>query len=282
MPIKPRYPRLWKDVQSFNGFDLPQMASMARIGLLVSFFVLCLCACNLPTASRQAVITPEVPSPTNTERVPSPTSAEPTRAPTESPVPSATPSPSPTPEPSPPTMRSLGMDLICRFGPGLRYGVGGSLRKDVTVMITARNGAGDWFQFELPGYPGKYCWVAALEVEASGDLGQLNIAQAPLSFVTNVSVLLDPPVLEPATCVFPLTFNVTFSIETIGPTFVTFKRSRSDGASASPETVEFTEAGPKMFEDSLRVDSAGEHWFKVTVTSPNSLVGQAVGQVICP
>jgi hypothetical protein len=179
-------------------------------------------------------------------------------------------------------MESLSGDQLCRFGPGLRYGVGGSLREAVSVLISARNGAGDWFQFELPGYPGKYCWISVNEVEATGNLSLLKIAQAPLSFVTNVSVLLDPPVLEPAVCVFPMTFNVTFSIETIGPTFVTFQRSQSNGTSASPETVEFTEAGPRVFEDYLRADAVGEHWFQISVSSPNSVVGQGIGTVICP
>jgi hypothetical protein len=179
-------------------------------------------------------------------------------------------------------MRSKSGDLVCRFGPGLRYGVGGSLRAGVDVLITARNGAGDWLQYELPGFSGKYCWLAALEVETHGNLTLLDIAQAPLSFVTGVSVMLDPPVYEPAVCVFPLTFNVTFTIETIGPTFVTFQRSQSNGSSAPRETVEFTQAGPMIFEDSLRADAAGEHWFRVAVTSPNSLAGHGIGLVVCP
>lgn len=179
-------------------------------------------------------------------------------------------------------MRPTSGDLVCRFGPGLRYGVGGSLREGTDVLITARNGAGDWFQFELPGFAGKYCWVASGDVNIVGGFALLNIAQAPLSFVTNVSVLLDPPVLEPSVCTFPLTFNVSFSIETIGPAFVTFQRSQSNGTSAPAETVEFTEAGSKTFEDYLRADAAGEHWFQISVTSPNSVVGQGVGVVVCP
>jgi hypothetical protein len=179
-------------------------------------------------------------------------------------------------------MYSTSGDLICRFGPGLRYGVGGSLKEDVRVPVTARNGFGDWFQFELQGFPGKYCWLPATDVEVSGDLSQLAIAEAPLSFVTNVSVLLDPLVIEPTACVFPLTFNVTFTIETIGPTFVTFQRSQSNGLSAPAETVEFTEAGPMVFEDYLRADAPGEHWFRVSVSSPNSVVGQGTGTVVCP
>jgi len=197
-------------------------------------------------------------------------------------VPTITPSPTVTRDTSPPSMLTRGGDQLCRFGPGLRYGIGGSLREGIRVVIRARNGAGDWFQFELPGYAGKYCWVAAKDVDASGDLSQLSIAEAPLSFVTNVTVLIDPLVLEPAICAFPLTFNVHFSIETIGPTFVTFQRSQSDGSSAPPETVEFSEAGSKNFEDYLRVDAAGEHWYKVSVTSPNSVVGQGIGLVVCP
>jgi hypothetical protein len=179
-------------------------------------------------------------------------------------------------------MFSTSDDLLCRFGPGLRYGIGGSLLGEVRVPITARNGAGDWFQFELVGFPGKYCWLPATEVEVEGNLSQLAIAEAPASFVTNVSVLLDPLVIEPTACVFPITFNVTFTIETIGPTFVTFQRSQSNGLSAPSETVEFSESGPKVFEDYLRADAPGEHWFRVTVSSPNSITGEGFGKVVCP
>ena len=253
---------------------------ISRIGIF--FLVLILCACNRPTRASTSDENPDVVNPSNTPRVSSPTPTQTLAAPTDTPIPSATPSPTATPDLSPPNMSSKSGDLVCRFGPGLRYGVGGSLREGVEVVITARNGAGDWFQFELPGYTGKYCWVASGDVNAMGELSLLNIAQAPLSFVTNVSVLLDPPVLEPSVCTFPLTFNVIFSIETIGPTFVTFRRSQSNGTSAPAETVEFTEAGSKTFEDYLRADAAGEHWFQVSVTSPNSVVGHGVGVVNCP
>jgi hypothetical protein len=244
--------------------------------------VLCLSACNLPLQAKLPVNQDEESTPTIAERAASPTATEVIRSPTETPVPSKTSSPTATPDLSPASMQSIMGDLICRFGPGIRYGIGGSLRDGLSVLISARSGPGDWLQFELPNYPGKYCWVAAQDVATTGDLTRLSIAEAPLSFVTNVSVILDPPVIEPATCVFPLTFNVTFSIETIGPTFVTFQRSKSDGESAPPERVEFSEAGPMVFEDSLKADSAGEHWFQVSVISPNSMVGQGTGQVICP
>lgn len=252
------------------------------IGMVVLLSTFILGGCNLPLTLNQPEDQPKVATATQDIRAASPTVRLVTPTSTETPVPSKTPNPTDTPDLSPAQMQSIAGDLVCRFGPGIRYGIGGSLREGVSVLISARSGPGDWYQFELPNYPGKYCWVAAKDVETVGDPSQLVIAEAPLSFVTNVSVILDPPILEPTTCIFPLTFNVTFSIETIGPTFVTFQRSSSDGDSAPPETVEFSEAGPMIFEDSLRADSAGGHWFKVTVSKPNSMVGQAVGQVICP
>ncbi len=254
--------------------------SAAGLGFLL--LIVILGSCTLPVTLYQ----PKGQTVTTTEtqfiRTANPTVQPATPTSTETPLPSKTPSPTDTPDLSPATMRSIAGDLICHFGPGIRYGVGGSLLDGVSVLISGRSGPGDWYQFELPNYPGKYCWVAQKDVATMGDLLQLEVVDAPLSFVTNVSVILDPPTLEPVTCVFPLTFNVTFTIETIGPTFVTFQRSRSGGDNPPPETVEFSEAGGKMFEDSLKADSAGEHWFKVTVTSPNSMIGQAIGQVICP
>lgn len=261
---------------------MAQGVNVKPLSLLTLLVCLGLSACNLPLSSDTLEDRAASPSATVVEDLPSATPDRASPFPTDTPIPSQTPNPTMTPDLTPASMRSKAGDILCRFGPGLRYGVGGSLRTDVSLAITARNGAGDWFQFELPGFPGKFCWVSANDVDTNGNLAQLSVAQAPLSFVTNVSVLVDPPVLEPVTCVFPLTFNVTFSIETIGPTFVTFQRSQSTGSSAAPETVEFIEAGSRTYEDSLRVDEAGEHWFQVSVSSPNSINGQGFGVVVCP
>jgi hypothetical protein len=255
---------------------------MQRIYLTLVIFMLFLSACNMPLQALGAGEIGDTPTPTDTTIPPSPTPEVATRVPTDTPVPSATPSPTATEDLTPASMQSAGEDLVCRFGPGLRYGVGGSLREGVTVLISARNGAGDWFQFELPGYPGKFCWVNVNEVEVVGNLTSLSIAEAPPSFVTGVSVLLDPPVFEPATCSFPMTFDVTITIQTIGPTSVKFKRTRSTGSSPPSETVEFIDAKPRVFNDSLKVDSVGEHWFKVSVSSPNAIEGQGYGKVVCP
>jgi hypothetical protein len=255
---------------------------MTRIRLSILLITLGIGACNMPLQVIGSEEVANTPTPTNTIAPPSPTREIATPVPTDTAVPSATPSPTATEDMTPASLHNAGADLVCRFGPGLRYGVGGSLREDANVLITARNGAGDWFQFELPGYPGKFCWVYANEVEVAGNLSLLDIAEAPPSFVTGVSVVLDPPVFEPTTCVFPMTFDVTITIQTIGPTIVKFKRTRSTGSNPPVETVEFNDANPKVFKDSLRVDSVGEHWFKVTVSSPNSLVGQGYGKVICP
>lgn len=250
------------------------------IGALL--LLLGLSGCNYPARAIPADRMEKLTTPTSTDVPAPPDSMAPLVLPSDTPAPSPTGSPTPTQDLTPASMQSAGGDLLCRFGPGLRYGVGGSLQAGTQVVITARNGAGDWFQFELPGFPGKYCWVFGNDVEMTGNLSALPIAEAPFSFVTNVSVLLDPLVFEPTTCVFPLTFNVTFSIETIGPTFVTFQRSQSNGMSAPSETVEFTESGAKVYEDYLQVDAAGEHWFRVSVSSPNAISGQGAGTVVCP
>jgi hypothetical protein len=255
---------------------------MLRIRLSIVLFTLGIGACNMPLQVIGSKEIHDTPTPTNTTASPSPTREIATPVPTDTAVPSATPSPTATEDLTPASLHNAGADLVCRFGPGLRYGVGGSLREGVTVLITARNGAGDWFQFELPGYPGKYCWVFANDVEVVGNLTSLSIAEAPPSFVTGISILLDPPVYEPATCVFPMTFDVTITIQTIGPTLVKFKRTRSTGSNPPSETVEFTDAKPRVFKDSLKVDAVVEHWFKVSVSSPNAIEGQGYGKVVCP
>lgn len=99
--------------------------------------------------------------------------------------------------------------------------------------------------------------------------------------VTDVWVEMTPASADVPCDYFPYTFDVKFRITVDGPSSVTFQRMRSDGSVAPKEVVIFSEAGTKEFQDYFRVGATGDYWFKVKVTYPNKISGQALAKVIC-
>lgn len=239
--------------------------------------------CNLsaarPTPTEKPVDTPtpvptkESPSEAETVKTPSPTVK-----PTDTEVPTAT----PTNTPAPPAASVHEMDVVCLFGPSEKFSIEGVVRVGEQVEVLGQNQSGDWLQIENPGRPGKLCWIPLAQVVLTGDLALAPKLPPPLSIVTAVNVVMDPLTMNISPCVFPVTFDVEFSITTTGPTTVTFYRYLDNGNEAPPESVVFTSAQTKVFQDYYRAGSAGEGWFGVHVTSPNDMQGVGYGTVVCP
>ncbi len=238
-------------------------------------------ACNLPLGSRTAPLTPTEPLslpdlPTLTPSV----TPRPPQTPMATPLPTATITETATP--APPFALAGEQDVVCYFGPGEMYSVDGALLAGERTAVLGKDSAATWLEIANPRRPRKNCWVPVSRVTVEGDLALAPVVPAPASIVTAVEVVLDPPTINVPGCVFPVTFDVHFSITTTGPATVTFQRFLSDGLSAPPETVTFTSAGTQQFSDYYRVGSAGEHWFGVRVTSPNNITGKGYGKAVCP
>lgn len=241
-------------------------------------------ACNtsLGAAPAAQATSPGEPSPV-AQASDTPSPVPPTDTPAPTPEPTSTPTPEPTATPAEPFVSPLGAeDIACRWGPGEEYSVDGGLRLGERVPVNGRDSLTTWLRIENPRREGKNCWVAIGQVLVEGEPNLAPVEPAPASIVPAVSVSLKPAHLEAAGCVFPVTFDVSFSITTTGPAKVTFFREKSNGDKAPKETVEFKTSGTKSFSDSYKVGGEGDYWFSVNVTSPNAITGKGEGSVSCP
>lgn len=215
---------------------------------------------------------------------------EPTQAPpTETPTPENTatetliPTETLTPTPVDPFVSPDGKDISCYFGPGEEYAIDGGLLLGERVSVLGRDALTLWLQIENPRIPGKnrMCWVSIENVITEGDIQSAPIVEAPVSLVTAVVVNVNPSKKTLAACA-SFNFKVAFSIQVTGPVTVTFQRSDNNGNTGAAEKVTFKQAGTKTFSDTISVNHAGDYWFMVTVTYPNSTSGTGYGTLNCP
>ncbi len=258
-------------------------------GMARSFFVsamvvtLGLSGCNFPVArptptglpsdTPVTIVTKVSPAETKTAKPPTPAGK-----PADTEVPTI----APIDTPASPVASANDMDVACRFGPGDEFSIEGAVRVGEQVDVLAQNKSGDWLQIENPRRAGKLCWIPLAQVVLTGELALAPKLPKPLSIVTAVDVVMDPLTMSISPCVFPVTFDVEFSITTTGPTTVTFYRFLDNGSQAPPESVVFSSAQTQVFQDYYRASSAGEGWFGVHVTSPNDMQGVGYGTVVCP
>ena len=254
-----------------------------------SFFIsaivvsLGLYGCNLPAARPTPTPLPsDTPASILTKVSPAETRTVKPSPPTVKPADTEVPTAPPTDTPASPVASANDMDVVCRFGPGEEFSIEGAVRVGEQVDILAQNQSGDWLQIENPRRAGKLCWIPLVQIILTGELALAPKLPQPLSIVTAVNVAMDPLTLNISPCVFPVTFDVEFSITTTGPTTVTFYRYLDNGNQAPPENAVFTSAQTQVFQDYYRASSAGEGWFGVHVTSPNDMQGVGYGTVVCP
>ncbi len=260
------------------------MNRMARL-FFISAIVLTLglSGCNLPAARPTPTALPsDTPAPIPTKASSAETRTAKPPSPTVKPADTKVPTVTPTDRPVSPVASAHDIDVVCRFGPGENYSLEGAVRVGEQVEILAQNKAGDWLQVENPRWAGKLCWIPLAQIVLTGELALAPKLPPPLSIVTAVDVVMDPLTMNISPCVFPVTFDVEFSITTTGPTTVTYYRFLDNGNQAPSESVVFSSAQTQVFQDYYRAGSAGEGWFGVHVTSPNDMQGVGYGTVVCP
>lgn len=239
--------------------------------------------CNLP--AEEPTPTPlagDASAPIPTQALPIETKTIKPPPPTAKPADTKAPTAAPTDLPASPVASAQDLDVVCRFGPAEEFAQDGALMAGEHADILAQNKSGDWLQVENPRREGKLCWIPLAQVVLTGELALAPILPSPLSIVTAVVVVMDPPTMNISPCVFPVTFDVEFSITTTGPTTVTFYRFLDNGNQTPPESAVFSSAQTQVFEDYYRAGSVGEGWFGVHVTSPNDIQGIGYGTVVCP
>jgi hypothetical protein len=256
------------------------VCKMRAIGRLLATawlpFALTLGGCSFsPGAPPTPTSTPTIPAP------PSVTPVPPTPTSTETPLPTATMAPTITPTSGPPMVSPQSRDIPCYFGPGTIYLVEGYLLKDRSVPALGKNADGNWLQINHSANPRWFCWVNLDDIVVTGDVSALKVVPPPIPFVESVLVNMKPKYSTTSCGNFPFSFKVEFSITVNGPTAITFQRSLSNGTKASPETFFAKKAGTYPWTDHYDVGTNGAYWFRVHVTSPNDMTGEASATMKC-
>ncbi len=213
-------------------------------------------------------------------------------APTETPLPTSTPLPTDTPlptltfTPSVPTITTLDKPVNCRLGPSTAWLPISALNVGQSSQIVGKNSDTSWWLIQDPLNPGRNCWVAASVTSASGNLAGLQVAQTSAATVTNVTIKLDPKLIDLGLLCIGAIPPVKFigSIETNGPTEVKWHFETQQGGVQPNKSTDFGAFGIKEVSGEythIPPVLAGKYWVRLVVTSPNSLVAEALYEIDC-
>ena len=251
-----------------------------KILILSLLMMLIASSCNLPLRATTTE-TPTAPAFTDTPALP-----------TDTPPPSATALPTNTPlptltfTPSVPTVTTRDQAVNCRFGPGVPWLNISALNLGQSSQIIGRNSDSSWWYIQDPLNPGRNCWVASSVTNASGNLASLPVVQTPAASVTNVTIKLDPKLIDLVLlCVGvipPVKFTGT--IVTNGPTTVKWYFETQQGGAQPVKTTEFDAFGTKEVSGEYTHVAPilpGDYWVRLVVTSPNSLFAEATYKIDC-
>lgn len=245
---------------------------------IITLVVLCslLSGCGSMKSTSPSAPASDTPEPT-------PESPTDTATPENTATATLTPTETLTPTPADPFVTPDGKDISCYFGPGIEYSVDGGLLLGERVPVLGRDALTLWLQIENPRIPGKnrMCWVPIEKVITEGDIQSAPIVEAPVSIVTAVTVSVKPSRKELNPCSLPYSFKVEYTIQVTGPVTVTYTNSTSTGVSSSG-SLKFSKAGSKTLTASLKVNNTGDHWYMVSITSPNVTSGTGYAELVCP
>lgn len=240
--------------------------------------ILAVSSCNLPSGA----------APTDTPIPVTDTPGPPTQTPlpTNTPQPTNTPLPTLTFTPSVPTVTTRDQPVNCRFGPSIAWLAISALNLGQSSQIVGKNSTNEWWYIQDPLTPGRNCWVAASVTSASGNLANVPIVQTPAASVTNVTLRLDPRLIDLVLLCVGAIPEVKFAgtIETNGPTTVKWRFETQQGGVQPERTTEFDAFGTKDVSGGYTPVApvlAGEYWVRLVVTSPNSLIAEATYRIDC-
>jgi len=199
------------------------------------------------------------------------------------PQPSFTPLPLITLTPTPVVISlEVTAELInCRSGPGTVYDTITEIRQGRILRATGRNDSSTWLYVSDPGNPGNFCWVSSEVTQADGDTSLLPIAQASVSFVTDVNLRVEPNRIVVNCDQFPQTVFFEALITTNGPALFTWKWEISTGVTSDIGTLIFEEAGTQAINEFYQISGPNDYWVKLYVLTPNEIVEQVNFPVTC-
>jgi hypothetical protein len=249
-----------------------------RFWMAVIVLNLGLSSCNVPTSQPTAA-----PASTPMPMLDTPTSSisTPTPAINETPLNFELPTITPTSTPSVFLASAKDQPVNCRFGPGVSYAIVGALILGRQAEIIGRNEDSSWWYVRNPSDPSTSCWLSAEFVDTVGDVQSLPVVNSPVIMVTNVQVLVDPPVMNVACDAFPQVVAITARITASGPTTVVWHWQSSTGFVSPDKNVIFVVGDEKTVQDYYQVNGVNDYIVQVQTTLPNIMTGQASFKVVC-
>lgn len=240
-------------------------------------------ACNMPGVSAPAAPAAGAagnPTATNTVAAPAAAADTATSSPTDTPTVAV------TDTPSKPSLTPIKDPVNCRFGPAGTYeSVGAGLAVGASADVLGKNADASWWQIAASSGNGDKCWVAASVVTTTGDVSQVPLVAAPMTFVTGLTISLKPTSINLGPgCIKPATpIAITGSISVNGPTLVKWYFETQQGGPMSTHSTNFTMYGTQLFTASYTPGSLkkGTYWVHLVVTSPNSMMMEATYQIKC-
>jgi hypothetical protein len=249
----------------------------SRGSIFIFILILAMLACNLPAGAA-------TPTPTLSIVTPSVTLSVSTSIASQTALPSNTPPATATGTPTVPVALPKEVAVNCRMGPGVGWVVLSGLSVGASSQILGKSGDGGWWYIVDPFNSSRKCWVASSVTNTSGNLANIPVVEAPKATVTKVSVDVTPDSIVAATCPSDGSpIEISGTIETNGPTDVTYHLETQQSGAQSAQTIKFDAFGPTDFSTNYTPTlTAGTYWVRLIVTSPNDMQAETKYTITCP
>jgi hypothetical protein len=251
---------------------------MRRQLWIAATLIAALSSCNLPTSQTTGI---PVSGLTQTLDTPTSSSLTPTPVQIETLVSLELPAITPTSTPRVFLAAPKDQPVNCRFGPATSYTIIGALTVGRQAEIIGRNEDSSWWYVRNPSDPSTSCWLSAEFVETVGDVQALPIVKPLENMVTNISVSIEPPVLNIACDALPQTVAIVARITSSGPATVIWHWSSSAGVTSPDKQILFEAGDTKTVQDYHQVFRVSDYIVQVQTTLPNIVTGQASFKVVC-
>lgn len=249
-----------------------------RLWIAAIVFSFTMSSCNLPPAQPTGIPLSGLAA---TLETPTPSELTPTPVPVETLVDFELPTIAPTSTPSGRLASPRDQPVNCRFGPGTSYAIVGALLVGRRAEIIGRNADSTWWFVRNPSDPSTSCWLSAEFVVTEGDVGSLPVVTPLENMVTNVTVSVDPSVINVACDDLPQVVTISAQITSSGPSTVVWHWEVSDGFVSADKQVLFAAGDTKIVQDYYEVGVINDYIVRVQTTLPNIVTGQASFKVVC-
>jgi hypothetical protein len=132
-----------------------------------------------------------------------------------------------------------------------------------------------------PSDPSTSCWLSAEFAQTVGDVASLPVVTPLENMVTNITVSVNPPVLNVACDALPQVVTISAQITASGPSTVVWHWQVSNGFVSPDKQVLFVAGDTKAVQDYYEVRTISDYIVQVQTTLPNIMTGQASFKVVC-